>query len=226
VARIRTIKPGFFESEDVSVLPLRARLTWIGLWTQCDDHGRTKDNARLIKARIWPLDDVTLRDVEDDLITLAAEGRIVRYEVDGKRYLAIVNWHHHQTINRPSPSNIPPPVDNPVDAAVTSTNAAHASLTEDSRNAHARKGRERKGRERKGKEGTRASPPTGRAPESTVTSEPPLKCDQHKHDPSPPPCGRCADARKAREAWQQQRRNGHPSTRSVAEAIASARGEP
>lgn len=220
MARIRTIKPGFFESEDVSALPLRARLTWIGLWTQCDDHGRTKDNARLIKARIWPLDDVTLREVEDDLITLAAEGRIVRYEVDGKRYLAIVNWHEHQTINRPSPSNIPPPVDNPVDVAVTSGNDAHAPLTEDSRNAHVRKGRERKG-----KEGTRASPPPGRAPESTVTLAPPLKCAKHEHDPSPPPCGGCADARKAHEAWQQARRNGHPSTRTVAEAIASARGE-
>jgi hypothetical protein len=221
MARIRTIKPGFFESEDVSVLPLRARLTWIGLWTQCDDHGRTKDNARLIKARIWPLDDVTLRDVEDDLITLAAEGRIVRYEVDGKRYLAVVNWRNHQTINRPSPSNIPPPVDNPVDMAVTSGNATHVPLTEDSRNAHVRKGREGKG-----KEGTRASPPTGRTPEPTVTLAPPSKCAKHEHDPTPPPCGGCADARKAHEAWQQVRRNGHPSNRTVAEALADARGGP
>lgn len=40
MAKIRSIKPDFFTSEDVSALPLRARLTWIGLWTHCDDHGR------------------------------------------------------------------------------------------------------------------------------------------------------------------------------------------
>jgi hypothetical protein len=107
--RIRSIKPSFFRSEDVSALPLRARLTWIGLWTQCDDHGRAKDNARLIKGDIWPLDNVNLRDIDEDLDTLADHGRIVRYEVDGKRYLEIVNWHAHQAISKPTPSRIPAP---------------------------------------------------------------------------------------------------------------------
>lgn len=109
MARIRTIKPGFFCSEDVSVLPLRARLTWIGLWTHCDDHGRTKENVKLIKAGVWPLDDVSLRDIEFDLNTLADRRRIVRYEVDGQRFLAITNWHHHQQVNRPQPSKHPAP---------------------------------------------------------------------------------------------------------------------
>ena len=222
MARIRTIKPGFFESEDVSALPLRARLTWIGLWTQCDDHGRTKDNARLIKARIWPLDEVSLRDVEDDLVTLADHQRIVRYEVDGKRYLAIVNWHEHQSINRPSKSTIPPPpVDSPATGPVNRQNGTHAPLTEPSGSTHTRKGREGKG-----KEGTRAGARDETASRSSVPSRPPSKCPRHEHDPSPPPCGACADARKASEAWQQERRNAHPSTRSVAEAIAAARGEP
>lgn len=80
--RIRSIKPSFFLSEDVAALPLRARLLWIGLWTHCDDAGRAKDNARLIKGAVWPLDNVTLADIEDDLATLADHGRIVRYEVD------------------------------------------------------------------------------------------------------------------------------------------------
>jgi hypothetical protein len=43
--RIRSIKPDFFKSEDVAALPLRARLLWIGLWTQCDDHGRTRTRS-------------------------------------------------------------------------------------------------------------------------------------------------------------------------------------
>lgn len=107
--RIRSIKPDFFKSEDVSALPLRARLTWIGLWTQCDDHGRYKDSARVIKGDVWSLDDVSLHDIEADLRALAAADRIIRYEVDGKRYLVVVNWHMHQAINRPSRPKYPAP---------------------------------------------------------------------------------------------------------------------
>lgn len=109
MARIRSIKPDFFASEDVSVLPLRARLTWIGLWLHCDDHGRHKDIARLIKGRIWSMDDVSLRDVEEDLETLAKHGRIVRYVVNEKAFLAITNWHHHQAPPKPSPPKHPSP---------------------------------------------------------------------------------------------------------------------
>lgn len=109
MARIRTIKPSFFTSEDVAELSFRARLTWIGLWTHCDDEGRAKDNVKLIKAAVWPLDDVSFEDVEADLAELAERGRIVRYEVDGRRYLEVVNWRAHQKINRPSPSKFPPP---------------------------------------------------------------------------------------------------------------------
>ncbi|HEX5997392.1 MAG TPA: hypothetical protein VFY84_19805 [Jiangellales bacterium] len=137
MARIRTIKPSFFQSEDVSVLPLRARLTWIGLWTHCDDQGRCKDNVRLIKAAVWPLDDVSLRELEEDLDTLAGAGRIVRYESDGQRCLEITNWSDHQAINRPTPSKLPPP---PLNGSAVN---GHAPLTEHSR-------QEGKGRERKG----------------------------------------------------------------------------
>lgn len=108
MARIRTIKPTFFKSEDVSVLPFRTRLTWVGLWTFCDDQGRAKDNAKLIKGDVWPLDEVSLDDIEDDLVILARHGRIVRYEVAGARYLAITNWDH-QRINKPTPSRTPGP---------------------------------------------------------------------------------------------------------------------
>lgn len=115
--RIRTYKPEFFTSEDVSVLPFRARLTWLGLWTQCDDHGRTKDNVKLIKAAVWPLDDVSLRDVEEDLSTLDGRGRIVRYTVSDVRFLAVVNWHFHQSVNRPGKPKFPaPPVRMPAPA--------------------------------------------------------------------------------------------------------------
>lgn len=188
MARIRTIKPSFFRSEDVSALPLRARLTWIGLWTQCDDSGRTKDNARLIKGDIWPLDDVSLRDIEDDLETLAAHGRIVRYEVDGRRYLAITNWRDHQTIHKASESRYP----EPPDPLPHSSGTSAAPVPE-----HGGTGDPWKGKEGKGREGTRARGDTN-------PNAPPRHCPEHEDQPDPPPCGACADARRHREKWDRE----------------------
>jgi hypothetical protein len=193
MARIRTIKPSFFRSDDVSALPLRARLTWIGLWTQCDDQGRTKDHAKLIKADIWPLDTVSLADIEQDLETLAEHGRIVRYEVDGQRYLEITNWRDHQAIQKPTPSRIPAPSN----GKLVRSGSPTVAVPEHDDTTTAGKGREGKGRE-----GTRAR---GAAPTngtSLSTSEPHPRCESHLDNPDPPPCGACAEARKALARWQ------------------------
>lgn len=107
--RIRTIKPEFFTSETVADLPMRARLTWIGLWTYCDDFGRCRDNVKLIKAAVWALDDVSLSHIEKDLTDLQACGLVYRYEVAGKVYLQITNWSEHQRVSHPTVSKIPPP---------------------------------------------------------------------------------------------------------------------
>jgi hypothetical protein len=113
MARIRSIKPEFFTSLSIADLDLTARLTFIGLWTQCDDEGRCVDDARLIKAALWPLDDRTAADVDGDLQAIHQAALIIRYEVEGRRYLAVRGWHEHQRVNRPSPSKIPPPPDPP-----------------------------------------------------------------------------------------------------------------
>lgn len=184
MAKIRTIKPGFFTSEDVSELPLRARLTWIGLWTHCDDQGRTKDNVKLIKAAVWPLDDVSLKDVEEDLGVLADKGRILRYAVDGGNYLAVTNWTDHQKIARPAQSRIPSP---PLQARLSTPVTAVQRQCDDT----ATTVQEGKGREGK-----------GGAVLPHRTDPPPPRCGKHLHDPDPPACGKCADARRNYQAWE------------------------
>lgn len=213
--RIRTIKPGFFRSEDVSPLPLRARLTWIGLWTQCDDHGRTKDSARLIKGDLWPLDEITLQDIEEDLSALARHGRIVRYTADGKQYLAIVNWHVHQAISKPSKTILPaPPVPvgptDPDDRNYCSECSASTpgSLPEGSRNTP---GGLPLGKEGKGKEGNARAPEPEPSPTGPGSPEPPRKCPQHVKSRSTAPCGACGDARRVHDAWaREQKPKPHP----------------
>lgn len=183
--RIRTIKPGFFTSEDVSALPMRARLTWIGLWTHCDDQGRAKDNGKLIKAAVWPLDDVSLRDIEEDLATLADHGRIVRYEVDGRRYLAVTNWGH-QRINRPTDSTIPAPPGDTTRPLRDDSVRTHGGLTP--------------GGEGKGKEGRGERARPRATPTPAFASKP--RCPRHAGLPDDDPgpnCVACRDRRIAAE---------------------------
>lgn len=109
MARIRTIKPEFFTSDTVTRLPLSARLTFVGLWTYADDEGRGRDDARLVKAAVWALDDDhDSAAVEADLAALAAADLVARYEVDGRRYLQIRGWREHQKVSHPRPSLFPP----------------------------------------------------------------------------------------------------------------------
>lgn len=110
MARIRTIKPSFFTSFAMSEHPHSTRLTFIGLWTYVDDEGRAPDDARLVKAAVWPLDDdMTAKKVENELRRLAEAGQIIRYSIGDRRYLQVSQWKDHQRINRPTDSLHPPP---------------------------------------------------------------------------------------------------------------------
>lgn len=217
--RIRTIKPEFFTSDTVSELPLRARLTWIGLWTHCDDHGRCRGNVKLIKAAVWPLDNVSLRDIEEDIEALKEQRLVFMYVADdGKNYLQVTGWVEHQRVDRPSKSVVPAPteaqrtaalsahpVDNSIYRASAQVNGHSRDTREDVASPREDVGLERKGRERKGADSRAlATPPVPTLP--AADSEPPSKCEEHKHLAKPPPCGPCADARKTREEWGVERR--------------------
>lgn len=93
MARIRSLKPGFFTNEHLAELPFEARLCFAGLWTLADREGRLEDRPRRIKAALFPYDDV---DVNDMLQGLSERGFIVRYTADGVAYLAIPTFLEHQ----------------------------------------------------------------------------------------------------------------------------------
>lgn len=109
MARIRTIKPTFFTSLTVAGLTPEQRLTFIGLWTHVDDEGRCTDDPRLVKAALWPLDDRSAGEVDDDLWALTEASLILRYTLHERSYLAVRNWAEHQRISRPTRSNLPDP---------------------------------------------------------------------------------------------------------------------
>jgi len=109
LARIRTIKPEFPQSESVGRLSRDARLLFVMLWTIVDDDGRARAASRLLANLLYPYDDDAKRHMDAWLTELEREGQIQLYENEGSRYLVIVKWLDHQKIDKPSKSRLPEP---------------------------------------------------------------------------------------------------------------------
>lgn len=107
MARIRTIKPEFPQSESVGKLSRDARLLFIQLWTIVDDEGRTRAASRMLASLLYPYDDDARNLIDGWLDELEQGEHLCRYEVDGSQYLQITKWLEHQKIDRPSKSRIP-----------------------------------------------------------------------------------------------------------------------
>ena len=104
MARIRTIKPEFFTSEDIVELDPLARLLYIALWCEADKEGRLSWKPRTFKMRYLPADDC---DIDATANALVTRGLIVLYG-DGLAY--IPSFRDHQHINpREKESVLPDP---------------------------------------------------------------------------------------------------------------------
>ncbi len=111
MARIRTIKPEFPQSESMGRVSRDARLCFIMLWTIADDAGRLRGNSRMLASLLFPYDDDAKDLMPGWLDELVAEGCIVLYRHGSDSYVQICNWLIHQKIDRPSQSKILPPDD-------------------------------------------------------------------------------------------------------------------
>jgi len=156
MARIRTIKPEFFTSEDIVALTPLARVFYIALWCEADREGRFDWKPGTLKMRYLGGDDCDVNEVAKELFDA---GLVVLYEVDGKRYAEIPTFKLHQVINnRESESTRPARVD-------------HASSRV---KAEGKEGREGKGKEEEGKEEAprkRSAPPPAVAKPDDVDAQ-------------------------------------------------------
>lgn len=108
MARIRTIKPEFFTSEDIVMLSPLARLLYVACWCECDRAGRFEWRPGTLKLRYFPGDQCDIESLSDELLQ---RGLVVVYEVDRREYAEIPSFSKHQIINnRESMSRIPPRV--------------------------------------------------------------------------------------------------------------------
>lgn len=106
MARIRTIKPEFFTSEDIVELDPLSRLLYIALWCEADKEGRLSWKPKTFKMRYLPADVCNIDAVADALVTR----KLVVLYGDGLAY--IPSFKDHQHINpREKDSILPDPFD-------------------------------------------------------------------------------------------------------------------
>jgi hypothetical protein len=133
MARIRTIKPEFFTSEDIVGMSPLARLLYVALWCEADKEGRLVWKPKTFKMRYMPADGCDINALCAEIV----DGGLVVLYGDGLAY--IPQFKAHQHINpRETPSQLPEPQDVTRQARV-GTRQARAS--------DAQGGREGKGRE-------------------------------------------------------------------------------
>lgn len=107
MARIRTIKPEFPQSESMGRISREARLLFVLLWTICDDKGKARGNSRILASLLFPYDEDAGKLIDGWIAELEHEGCVARYMVDGSTYIECCNWLKHQKIDKPSPSRLP-----------------------------------------------------------------------------------------------------------------------
>ncbi len=103
MARIRTVKPDFWTSEDIAAVSRNARLLFIGLLNHADDVGNGPASARGLKMKVFPGDaDVTPAKIETWMQELDQE-LIGLYDAEGKQYYHVMKWHHQKISNPQKP---------------------------------------------------------------------------------------------------------------------------
>jgi hypothetical protein len=162
MARIRTVKPEFFRSDQIAECSALARLLFIALWCLADRRGRLEDRPKRIKAECLPYDDA---DANELLAELYRAKVIVRYRVGDQDLIQIVTFERHQRITgseADSESFLPPYSGNETDTKENHQGKSvelsekHPGNTQETLRTTGKEGREgREGKEYIGRSETR-----------------------------------------------------------------------
>lgn len=109
MARIRTIKPEFWDDEKIASLPMPCRLFYIGCWNFADDCGVIRANASLLKSKIFPYDDnLRVSEVQKWIDALVKARMLVPVSYKDESYYVIRTFRSHQKFDPRYVKNIIP----------------------------------------------------------------------------------------------------------------------
>lgn len=140
MARIRTIKPEFWEDEKIGCLSHGARLLFLCSLNLSDDSGLLRWNAIYLASHAFTYDDIKLETIEKWMNELIDNDLVYVYRA-GKTQQPIawiINFLKHQKIDKPQLSKFQPPQDARFYAQFqkgsNSTNDSQNDSTNDSEN--------------------------------------------------------------------------------------------
>ena len=106
MSRIRSVHPGLFTDESFVSLSIPARVLYIGIWTEADDHGVFEWKPIQFKMRLLPADAL---DVGALMEEMAACNSVTKFISDGKSYGLVRNFCRFQRPKKPKYTFFMPP---------------------------------------------------------------------------------------------------------------------
>ena len=94
----RILKESICTSDTLDQLSWFEECFFYRLIVNCDDYGRMDARPAILKARLFPLKDITIDAVKKALNALRAAGLIDLYDVSGRSILQLRTWERHQQI--------------------------------------------------------------------------------------------------------------------------------
>lgn len=147
MARIRTIKPEFWDSPGTARASLRARLFFIAMWNYADDWGVGDAHPLRLLSFAFPNDessDVEPRNFRHLASEVAECFDVQWYEVDGRAYYAIPSWELHQRTEKKAKRKNPAP--DQADSSLFQPASESPTLNRGNRHDGRGKGEEGKGK--------------------------------------------------------------------------------
>ena len=102
MARIRTIKPKFWDDTKIGRITRDARLLYIGLWNFSDDIGVVIGDSIWLKSKIFPYDQIQIQQFEKWMNELVINGFICLLSYKEERFIYLPSFTRHQVINKPN----------------------------------------------------------------------------------------------------------------------------
>jgi hypothetical protein len=102
------ISPNMWTDERFGEWSFETQSLWVCILTKlADQQGRLRENLALIRSDWVPFKDIDVSTVAACLDEIG--DRLIRYEVDGKKYIQVRNWWSYYTNQYAVPSNFPAP---------------------------------------------------------------------------------------------------------------------
>ena len=124
----RIIKESICTSDNLNELSAFQEVMFYRLLVNCDDFGRMDARPKILAAKLFPLKDIRVNQIEDGLRALALAELVTLYTVDGKPFLQMSTWERHQQI-RAKKSKYPAPES----SLLTMDSACNQLISDDSK---------------------------------------------------------------------------------------------